>query len=215
MAVWHRPPAAWAASAKNWRMLRDSRASRFARACRSTHRGRKWSRRRRRNESGERFDSTIVVSNADPKRTIMDLVGARHCRDGLHAPCPSSSRAQAMPRSCTWRSMGCRRSPACRKKTLPSGSSSHPTSTTSSAHSILPSTARVRRTGHRDDVPELSRRDAGADRQTCHVGSRAVCPVRTEGRLDDDAREEFEAAVIGRSNATHPTCASRSRRASY
>ena len=29
-------------------------------------------------ESGERFDSLLVVSNADPKRTIMDLVGARH-----------------------------------------------------------------------------------------------------------------------------------------
>ncbi len=29
-------------------------------------------------EAGERFDSLMVVSNADPKRTIMDLVGARH-----------------------------------------------------------------------------------------------------------------------------------------
>jgi phytoene dehydrogenase-like protein len=29
-------------------------------------------------ESGERFDSLLVVSNVDPKRTIMDLVGARH-----------------------------------------------------------------------------------------------------------------------------------------
>ncbi len=29
-------------------------------------------------ESGERFDSLLVVSNADPKRTIMELVGARH-----------------------------------------------------------------------------------------------------------------------------------------
>ena len=28
--------------------------------------------------SGERFDSLLVVSNADPKRTIMELVGARH-----------------------------------------------------------------------------------------------------------------------------------------
>jgi phytoene dehydrogenase-like protein len=28
--------------------------------------------------SGERFESLTVVSNADPKRTIMDLVGARH-----------------------------------------------------------------------------------------------------------------------------------------
>jgi phytoene dehydrogenase-like protein len=28
--------------------------------------------------AGERFDSLLVVSNADPKRTIMDLVGARH-----------------------------------------------------------------------------------------------------------------------------------------
>lgn len=27
---------------------------------------------------GERFDSLLVVSNADPKRTIMELVGARH-----------------------------------------------------------------------------------------------------------------------------------------
>jgi phytoene dehydrogenase-like protein len=29
-------------------------------------------------EGGERFDSLLVVSNADPKRTIMELVGARH-----------------------------------------------------------------------------------------------------------------------------------------
>lgn len=29
-------------------------------------------------ENGERFDSLTVVSNADPKRTVMDLVGARH-----------------------------------------------------------------------------------------------------------------------------------------
>ncbi len=29
-------------------------------------------------ESGERFDSMTVVSNADPKRTILDLVGAEH-----------------------------------------------------------------------------------------------------------------------------------------
>jgi phytoene dehydrogenase-like protein len=29
-------------------------------------------------EDGERFDSLTVVSNADPKRTIMELVGARH-----------------------------------------------------------------------------------------------------------------------------------------
>jgi phytoene dehydrogenase-like protein len=29
-------------------------------------------------ESGERFDSMTVVSNVDPKRTIMDLVGTRH-----------------------------------------------------------------------------------------------------------------------------------------
>ena len=29
-------------------------------------------------QDGERFDSLLVVSNADPKRTIMDLVGARH-----------------------------------------------------------------------------------------------------------------------------------------
>ena len=28
--------------------------------------------------AGERFDSLLVVSNVDPKRTIMDLVGARH-----------------------------------------------------------------------------------------------------------------------------------------
>ena len=29
-------------------------------------------------EAGERFDSMTVISNADPKRTIMDLVGAEH-----------------------------------------------------------------------------------------------------------------------------------------
>ena len=29
-------------------------------------------------ESGERFDSMTVVSNADPKRTLLDLVGAQH-----------------------------------------------------------------------------------------------------------------------------------------
>ena len=33
--------------------------------------------------SGERFDSLTVVSNADPKRTIMSLVGARHVETGF------------------------------------------------------------------------------------------------------------------------------------
>jgi len=33
--------------------------------------------------SGERFDSLTVVSNADPKRTILDLVGARHVETGF------------------------------------------------------------------------------------------------------------------------------------
>jgi phytoene dehydrogenase-like protein len=32
---------------------------------------------------GERFDSLIVVSNADPKRTIMELVGTRHVETGF------------------------------------------------------------------------------------------------------------------------------------
>jgi phytoene dehydrogenase-like protein len=32
---------------------------------------------------GERFDSLTVVSNADPKRTIMDLVGTRHVETGF------------------------------------------------------------------------------------------------------------------------------------
>jgi phytoene dehydrogenase-like protein len=34
-------------------------------------------------ESGERFDSLTVVSNADPKRTLMTLVGARHMETGF------------------------------------------------------------------------------------------------------------------------------------
>ena len=34
-------------------------------------------------ESGESFDSFMVVSNADPKRTIMGLVGARHVETGF------------------------------------------------------------------------------------------------------------------------------------
>jgi phytoene dehydrogenase-like protein len=34
-------------------------------------------------ESGERFDSFTVISNADPKRTIMDLVGAKHFETGF------------------------------------------------------------------------------------------------------------------------------------
>jgi phytoene dehydrogenase-like protein len=34
-------------------------------------------------ESGERFDSLLVVSNADPKRTIMELVGPRHVETGF------------------------------------------------------------------------------------------------------------------------------------
>ncbi len=33
--------------------------------------------------AGERFKSLTVVSNADPKRTIMDLVGARHVETGF------------------------------------------------------------------------------------------------------------------------------------
>jgi phytoene dehydrogenase-like protein len=34
-------------------------------------------------ESGEKFESFTVISNADPKRTIMDLVGARHVETGF------------------------------------------------------------------------------------------------------------------------------------
>ena len=34
-------------------------------------------------EGGERFDSLTVISNADPKRTIMNLVGARHVEAGF------------------------------------------------------------------------------------------------------------------------------------
>ena len=34
-------------------------------------------------ESGERFDSMTVISNADPKKTIMELVGARHVETGF------------------------------------------------------------------------------------------------------------------------------------
>jgi phytoene dehydrogenase-like protein len=75
-------------------------------------------------EAGERFDSMIVISNADPKRTIM--------------------RA-AMRRSCTWRSMGCRRSRVCRKKISPNDSLSRRMNTMLSAHSIPPNTAQVRR----------------------------------------------------------------------
>jgi len=33
--------------------------------------------------AGERFDSLTVVSNADPKRTILELVGARHVETGF------------------------------------------------------------------------------------------------------------------------------------
>lgn len=33
--------------------------------------------------SGDRFESYTVVSNADPKRTVMDLVGARHFETGF------------------------------------------------------------------------------------------------------------------------------------
>lgn len=34
-------------------------------------------------ESGERFESFTVISNADPKRTMLDLVGARHAETGF------------------------------------------------------------------------------------------------------------------------------------
>ena len=34
-------------------------------------------------ESGDRFDSYTVISNADPKRTVMDLVGAQHVETGF------------------------------------------------------------------------------------------------------------------------------------
>lgn len=34
-------------------------------------------------EDGETFDSYTVVSNADPKRTVMDLLGARHVETGF------------------------------------------------------------------------------------------------------------------------------------
>ena len=34
-------------------------------------------------ESGERFDSLMVISNADPKTTLMKLIGARHAETGF------------------------------------------------------------------------------------------------------------------------------------
>ena len=34
-------------------------------------------------ESGERFESFMIISNADPKRTVMDLIGARHVETGF------------------------------------------------------------------------------------------------------------------------------------
>ena len=34
-------------------------------------------------ESGERFDSLMIVSNADPKTTLMKLIGARHAETGF------------------------------------------------------------------------------------------------------------------------------------
>ena len=34
-------------------------------------------------EDGEQFDSLTVISNADPKRTVMDLLGARHMEAGF------------------------------------------------------------------------------------------------------------------------------------
>lgn len=34
-------------------------------------------------EDGEKFDSLTVISNADPKRTMMDLIGARHMETGF------------------------------------------------------------------------------------------------------------------------------------
>jgi phytoene dehydrogenase-like protein len=34
-------------------------------------------------ENGERFETMMVISNADPKRTIMELVGARHVETGF------------------------------------------------------------------------------------------------------------------------------------
>lgn len=33
--------------------------------------------------SGDRFDATTIVSNADPKRTVLELVGARHFETGF------------------------------------------------------------------------------------------------------------------------------------
>jgi len=34
-------------------------------------------------EDGERFDSYTIISNADPKRTVMDMVGAKHVETGF------------------------------------------------------------------------------------------------------------------------------------
>jgi phytoene dehydrogenase-like protein len=34
-------------------------------------------------ESGERFDSLMVISNADPKSTLMNLIGAKHAETGF------------------------------------------------------------------------------------------------------------------------------------
>jgi phytoene dehydrogenase-like protein len=93
-------------------------------------------------EAGERFDSLMVISNADPKTTLMKLIGAKHAETGF-ARRVSHLRAKG---NAAKLHLGCRQSQGCPGRTMQSDSSLHPMSTTSSGRSTRPSTARVRRT---------------------------------------------------------------------
>jgi phytoene dehydrogenase-like protein len=126
---------------------------------------------------GERFESLTVVSNADPKRTILELVGTRHVETGFtrrinnirmrgNAARPAHDRGSCEKR--VRRSPGYRARRALRRAGIQSGE----------VRRVLC------RAGYRDDVPELPRPGTRTHRQTRHVLHRAVRALCAQGRLD-------------------------------
>jgi phytoene dehydrogenase-like protein len=147
-------------------------------------------------ENGERFDSLTVVSNADPKRTMMDLVGARHMETGF-------TRRINHLRS---------RGNAAKLHLALDGLPSIPGTTTNEYGErlvIAPSEDYVERAfnpakygeSSPDPVLEItfpSFRDASLAPAGKHVLSAVVqyAPYQLKGGWTDDARQEFESAAI-------------------
>jgi len=124
-------------------------------------------------EGGERLDAGIVVSNADPRATLLELLGARHLEAGL-----------------VWRVGNIRMKGKAAKLNLALNGMPQFTGLDAGQLGERPClrSFEVRRAFGRSGVgnydSERTRRQPGAIRSARVVGHRAVCAVRSEGWLD-------------------------------